>query len=135
MPPADVDAAKRLYEAIEKQDREALEQLLEDDIEWIVSPNLPWGGRRHGFDEVAEGLEVLRKSVKSAKFERDEFVDVGDGEVIALGRLCGEGALTGAPFEAEFAHHIRVDDGRVARFHVYVDTAEILKALAEPPAD
>jgi uncharacterized protein len=135
MPPADVDAAKRLYEAIEKRDREVLTEVLEDDVEWIVSSTLPWGGHRRGFDEVMEALEILGDSVRSAKFERDEFIDVGDGEVIALGRLSGEGAITGGPFEAAFAHHIRIDDGRVARFQAYVDTAEILKALAEPPAD
>ena len=96
---------------------------------------LPWGGRRRGFDDVAEGMRILRETVRSARFECDEYIDVGDGELVVLGRLCGEGDLTGAPFEAEFAHHIRVGDGRVERFHAYVDTAEILKALAEPPAD
>jgi ketosteroid isomerase-like protein len=135
MPASDVDVVKRLYEAIENRDAEAVERLLEDDVEWIVPATLPWGGRRRGFDDVAEGTAILQESVHSAKFERDEYVDVGNGEVLVLGRLSGEGALTGAPFEAEYAHHIRVSDGRVTRFQAYIDTAEILKALAEPPAD
>jgi ketosteroid isomerase-like protein len=135
MPPADVEVVKRLYEAIEARDAEGLQRLLEDDVEWTVSLTLPWGGRRQGFDDVVEATEILRETVRSPRFEQDEFVDVGDGEVIAFGRFSGEGALTGAPFEAEFAHRIKVSDGRIGRFQAYVDTAEILKALAEPPAD
>jgi ketosteroid isomerase-like protein len=100
-----------------------------------VPSTLPWGGRRQGADEVAEGAAILRESVHNSRFERDEFIDVGDGELIVLGRLSGEGSVTAAPFEAEFAHHIKVTDGRVARLQTYEDTAEILKALGEPPAD
>src|SRR4051812_34005197 len=129
MPPSDVDVVKRLYEAIESRDAEAVGRLLEDDVEWIEPGTLPGGGRRRGFDAVAEGTAILQETVHSAKFERDEYIDVGDGEVLVLGRLSGEGALTGAPFEAEYAHHIRVSDGRVTRFQAYIDTAEILKAL------
>jgi uncharacterized protein len=135
MPPPDVDVVKRLYEAIENRDAEAVERLLEDDVEWIVPATLPWGGRRRGFEDVAAGTAILRETIHSARFERDEYIDVGDGEVLVLGRLSGEGALTGESFEAEYAHHIRVSDGRVSRFQAYIDTAEILKALAEPPAD
>jgi uncharacterized protein len=135
MPAVDVEIVKRLYETIETRDAEGLRRVLQDDVEWIVSVTLPWGGRRLGADDVSEGMTALRESVRNPKFEQDEYIDVGDGEVMVLGRLSGEGALTGAPFEAEYAHHVKVTDGRVARFQAYVDTAEILKALAEPPAD
>jgi uncharacterized protein len=135
MPQADVEAVKRLYDAVESGDAEELQQVLQDDVEWIVPLTLPWGGRRHGLDDVNESFAILRDTIRNAKFERDEYIDVGDGEVMVLGRLSGEGALTGAPFEAEFAHHFKVTDGRVARFQAYVDTGEILKAIAEPPAD
>lgn len=134
MPPEDVDVVKRLYET-GVGDSEGFRKVLQDDAEWIVPLTLPWGGRRQGFGDVIEGIEIFRDTVRNAKFERDEYIDVGDGEVMVLGRLSGEGAVTGAPFEAEYAHHIRVSDGRVARFQAYIDTAEILKALAEPPAD
>jgi ketosteroid isomerase-like protein len=135
VPPADVEVVKRLYGTIESRDFEGLQEVLRDDVEWIVPMTLPWGGRRRGFDDVSEGAAILRDTIRNETFERDEYIDVGDGEVMVLGRLTGEGALTGAPFEAEYAHHIKVTDGRVARFQAYVDTAEILKALAEPPAD
>jgi ketosteroid isomerase-like protein len=135
MPPADVEVVKRLYEALESRDDEALQRVLDDNIEWTVSTTLPWGGRRRGFGEVVEGIHTLGEVVRSAKFDQDEFVDVGNGEVIATGRLSGEGALTGAPFEAEYANRIVVSDGRITRFQSYIDTGEILKALGDPPAD
>jgi ketosteroid isomerase-like protein len=135
MPQADVEVVKRLYAALESRDAEELQQALQDDVEWIVPPTLPWGGHRHALDDVNESFAILRDTIRNAKFERDEYIDVGDGEVMVLGRFSGEGALTGAPFEAEFAHHVKVTDGRIARFQAYVDTAEILKAIAEPPAD
>jgi uncharacterized protein len=135
MPSADVDVTKRLYEAIAGGDAEALRRVLADDVEWIVPSTLPWGGRRRGVDEVAEGAAILRESVRNSRFERDEIIDVGDGELIVLGRLSGEGNIADSPFDVEFAHHIKVTDERVARFQAYIDTAEILKALGEPPAD
>jgi uncharacterized protein len=135
MPPVDVEVVKRLYDALESRDGEQVQALLRDDVEWIVPATLPWGGRRRGFEEVSEAAELLLESIRSANFERDEHVDVGDGEVLVLGQLSGEGALTGAPFVSDYAHRFKVTDGRVARFQEYIDTAEILKALAEPPAD
>ena len=135
MPQVDVEVVKRLYEAIESRDSDGLQDVLQDDVEWIVPLTLPWGGHRHGFDDVSEGTAILRETIRNPKIERDEYIDVGDGEVMVLGRLSGEGALTGAPFEAEYAHHVKVTGGRIARFQAYIDTAEILKALAEPPAD
>ena len=135
MPPADVEVVKRLYEALGSRDEEETQALLRDDVEWIVPPSLPWGGTRRGFEEVTGAAALLLESIRDANFESDEHVDVGDGEVLVLGRLRGEGALTGAPFEAEYAHRFKITDGRVARFQEYIDTAEILKALAEPPAD
>jgi uncharacterized protein len=135
MASADVEVAKQLYEAVEQRDAEALGRVLDDNVEWIVPATLPWGGKRHGADDVAAGSAILHDTIRSARFERDEFIDAGDGELIVLGRLCGESATTGDPFEAEFAHHIKVTDGRIARFQAYLDTAEILRALAEPAAD
>ena len=135
MPPTDVEVVKRLYAALGSSDAQETEALLADDVEWIVPPSLPWGGTRRSFDEVGEAAALLLAAIHNADFERDEHVDVGDGEILVLGRLRGEGALTGAPFEAEYAHRFKVSDGRVARFQEYIDTAEILKALAEPPAD
>jgi ketosteroid isomerase-like protein len=135
MPPADVEVTKRLYEALEQRDRDALERVLAEDVDWLVPATLPWGGRRRGIESVAEGAAILRETVRNSRFEQDEYIDVGDGEVVVLGRLRGEGVLIDEPFEAEFAHHFKVTDGRVSRFQAYVDTAEILKSIAQPPAD
>jgi ketosteroid isomerase-like protein len=135
MPPADVEVVKRMYEAIERRDVEALQRALADDVEWVIPPSLPWGGTRHGPDEVAEFLATMGEHLHNSKVETDEFIDVGDGELIVLGRYRGEAVITGGEVEAEFAHHVKVIDGHVERFQNYIDSGEILKAIAEPPAD
>jgi ketosteroid isomerase-like protein len=135
MPAADVEVVKRLYDAIERRDNEALRNAVADDVEWVIPPSLPWGGTRHGPDQVAEFADTMGEHLRNSKVETDEFIDVGDGELIVLGRYRGEAVLTGAEVEAEFAHHIKVLSGRVARFQNYIDSGEILKAIAEPPAD
>jgi ketosteroid isomerase-like protein len=135
MPAADVEVAKRLYDAIERRDNEASRNAVADDVEWVIPPSLPWGGTRHGPDQVAEFADTMGEHLRNSKVETDEFIDVGDGELIVLGRYRGEALLTGAEVEAEFAHHIKVLSGRVARFQNYIDSGEILKAIAEPPAD
>jgi ketosteroid isomerase-like protein len=135
MPPADVEAAKRIYEAIESRDSDAWERILDPNVEWIVPPSLPWGGTRRGIEEVREFAAEMGEHVRSGKVETDEFIDVGDGELIVLGRFRAEATVTGAPIEAEFAHHIKVSDGKVVRFQNYIDSGSILRAIAEPPTD
>lgn len=135
MAPLDVEVAKRLYDAIERRDTEALQAVLTDDVEWVIPPSLPWGGTRHGPGEVADFADVMGEHLRNSKIETDEFIDVGDGELIVLGRYRGEAVTSGAGVEAEFAHHIKISAGKVARFQNYIDSGEILKGIAEPPSD
>jgi uncharacterized protein len=135
MPPADVEVVKRMYEAIERRDADALQRVLADDVEWVIPPSLPWGGTRHGPAEVADFQATMGEHLRNSTVETDEFIDVGAGELIVLGRYRGEAVTSGAGVEAEFAHHVKVIDGRVERFQNYIDSGEILKAIAEPPSD
>src|SRR3954452_20601959 len=100
MAPDDVQAVKRLYEAIETRDMDAWDRILDPDVEWIVPPSLPWGGTRHGIEEVKQFAAEMGEQVSNGKVETDEFIDAGDGELIVLGRLRAEAAQTGAPIEA-----------------------------------
>ncbi len=135
MPSADADVARRLYGAIENRDMEALEDILDPDVEWITPPSLPWGGTRRGIAGVKEFAGELADQVNDREVEVDEIIDVGDGELVVLGRFRGEARLTGSPMEAEFAHHVRVTGGKIGRFQNYIDSGEILRALGEPPSD
>jgi len=135
MPSADVDVTRSLYRAIESGDGSAWDEVLDPDVEWVIPPSLPWGGTRRGVKQVKQFAQEMRRHLHNSRVETDEFIDVGDGELIVLGRYRGEATLTGAAIEAEFAHHVRVSDGRVVRFQNYIDSGTILQGIAEPPAD
>ena len=55
-------------------------------------------------------------------FDPREFIALGD-KVVALGHYAWRVKSTGREFGGDFAHVFTVLDGRVIRFHEYMDTA------------
>jgi hypothetical protein len=72
------------------------------------------------FSAIAEDLEVL-------PFEPREYIAQGD-KVVALGRYSWRVKATGREFSSDFAHVCTVRDGKIVRFHEYMDTAAEVRA-------
>lgn len=62
------------------------------------------------------------------KVAPDAVVDGGD-DVVVTGNYSGTSKETGKSFDARFAHHWTVRDGKVARFEQFVDSATVQEAL------
>ena len=113
----------------ERADMKPLLSLYSDDVEWHVPAmeNVPFAGPRRGiagvrdfFAAITEGLEVLQ-------FEPREYIAQGD-KVVALGRYSWRVRATGREFSSDFAHVCTIRNGKIVRFHEYMDTAAEVRA-------
>jgi uncharacterized protein len=112
-----------------RPDMKPLLSLYSDDVEWHVPAmeNVPFAGPRRGiagvrdfFAAITEGLEVLQ-------FEPREYIAQGD-KVVALGRYSWRVRATGREFSSDFAHVCTIRNGKIVRFHEYMDTAAEVRA-------
>ncbi len=121
--------AQQVYENFKTGDIKALLKLLSEDIEWQLPEieNVPFGGKRRGHEEMGEFFASLVDTQEVQHFDPREFIAQGD-KVVALGHYAWRVKSTGRAFGGDFAHVFTVRDGKVIRFHEYMDTAAVAAA-------
>lgn len=97
--------------------------MLADDIEWrIAGPSeLPHAGLHRGRDEVARFLRVFGEAAEFELFEPRDFFS-RDDQVVVLGHERQRIKATGLVVETDLAMVFTLRDGKIARFHNFVDT-------------
>lgn len=124
----DVNALRRIYEALSIWDIDELLRDVAHDIEWSTPEGVPWGGTRHGHDGIRAFAAIFRDHVDGAWADPDDFLDAGD-RMVVLGRLRGRARANGRGFEVGFAHVWTLTDGIASRCQSYFDTAAVVAAL------
>jgi ketosteroid isomerase-like protein len=122
------DTFRRIYSALQRGDAEALASSLSHDIEWVLPDGVPWGGTHHGHLGVVAVLEIFVDHVDGLWADIDELLQA-DGQIVALGRVSGQGRQSGEEFEVPFAQVWTLSDGIPSRMRAYYDTAPITAAL------
>jgi ketosteroid isomerase-like protein len=120
-------AVRRLLEAFEHEDDEALLDTLSPEVEWYVPEVLPYGGTFHGVEQVREYLGSFSSFVERGTFDTLRMIDAGD-HVVVLGRWSSRTAQ-GEAFDSRFASIFEVRDGKIVRLDSHLDTARVLNAL------
>lgn len=128
MPKEEIEAVRRIYDAMSRWDVEALAHSVTHDFELNLPESVPFGGTRHGYDGVEAFASVFRDHVDGPWAEPDELFD-SDDALVVLGRLRGRGKQSGRGFEVPFAHAWTFTDGVPSRCRAYYDTAPITAAL------
>jgi ketosteroid isomerase-like protein len=130
---ANLDAVKRLMEAVHRRDVDALASLTTPDLEWFpVFAARVEGDPYHG----REGIETFLAEVEETWEEflpiPEEYRDLGDG-VLGLGRLLTRGRGSGVPVESPWGAVYDLRDGKVSRIRTYLDHGEALRAAGLHP--
>ncbi|GAB3300173.1 nuclear transport factor 2 family protein [Hymenobacter humi] len=123
--------AQEGYALFSKGDIANLLKLYTEDIEFIVPGSaalIPYAGVYRGKEEVGRFFAKLHEAMDFERFEVQECIAQGD-TVVALGYGKGHVRATGQPMEEEWAHVLRLRDGKVAHFQVYTDTAAVGQAF------
>jgi len=123
-----IEVVGRAYEAFKNLDAEALIAVADPEIEFGTSAAAP-GGTYRGHT----GVRRYMKEIEAAFGDRwdaeiDRIADVGDGRVILIARMFGEGRA-GEPLELHVAHVWELKDGKLLRGTVYLDPHEALAAV------
>ena len=128
MPEFEIQAVRRIYDALSKWDVDELTKDVTHDFELILPETAPWGGTHHGPDGVEAYATIYRDHVEGQWADPDDFIDGGD-VIVVLGRLRGRARATGKKYEVDFAHAWTLTDGMPSRCRSYFDTAPIMSAL------
>jgi ketosteroid isomerase-like protein len=125
-----VDAFKRVIEALNRRDIEALLEWYDPDVEARYAlESLLWGEAvvHRGHEGVREAFQAYSATFASFHYEFSEFRDLGD-RVVAIGRFRTRGRKSGAEAESPIAYVVDFRDGKVIRSLSYLDPAQALQA-------
>jgi hypothetical protein len=125
-----VEIVRRGYEAFGRGDLDALLSLFDENIEWF-SPgpaDLPTAGTRRGRQQVADFFKIVNEVFEFQRFEPQTFI-AQDDRVVVLGEDTARIKATGKVLDSEWAHVFSLKDGKVVKFHEYIDTAAIVEEL------
>jgi len=125
-----IHVVRRLYEAFEQGDDEALLDTLGLDVEWYVPDTLPYGGTFHGVEQVRDYLAALPSFVERGNLDTIRMIDAGN-HVVVVGRWSSRTA-GGVKFDSRFANIFEVRDGKIVRLDSFLDSARVLRAFQKP---
>ena len=123
-----IDVVGRAYEAFRALDAEALIDVADAEIEFGTSAAAP-GGTYRGHTGVRRYMKELEGAFGDrwdAEIER--VADTGDGRVILIARIFGEGKA-GEPLELRVGHVWELRGGKLLRGTVYLDPNAALDAV------
>jgi ketosteroid isomerase-like protein len=126
----DVEVVRRLYEAIERRDSEAVLALYDPDVEWDMS-GYPYGEMLDTRSRGHAGLRAFWRELYEAweSYEHDcrELIDAGD-HVISIVTDRARGRASGADVEIAAFGVWTVSDGRIIRSTWFRTRAEAFEA-------
>jgi 2-(1,2-epoxy-1,2-dihydrophenyl)acetyl-CoA isomerase len=119
------DLARAFYAALAAGDRPQLDALLHPEFTGRTAEGMPFGiGGRH------DGPAAMRRNAWGAiarhfdaRAEPERFIDLADGGLLVTGRYRGRGKQGGVALDADFAHLMSIDQGRIRTLEQYTDTA------------
>jgi ketosteroid isomerase-like protein len=121
-----VAAAKRIYEARNRGDVDAVLAECNREVEWHPHLATLGGQPIHGHDGVREYLASLQEEWESFRHAPEEFFDGGDKVVVFL-QIYARGRASGIDVEVPVAHVLAFERGKCSKFVSYHDRAEALK--------
>ena len=127
---ATLEIVQKLYEAFGRGDLPAILSHLAEDVTWkyLGPAEIPFGGTRHGKEQVAQFFAAIAGSLEVQDFGVDRFIAQGD-MVVALGHERMRVKTTGRTYETQWAHVFTLRDGKIVEFREYADSAAVAEAF------
>jgi ketosteroid isomerase-like protein len=124
-----VRVAKRVTDALNRRDWDALFALVTADFEWL--PAMPGAVQDVGYrgrEEFAAYAREVEETWEYLRAVMTEFRDLGD-RVLLLGRMEARGRASGAQVDTPVAEVMDFQDGKLSRDRVFLNHAQALKAV------
>ena len=128
-----VQIVKDFFAAIGRSDRQAVQALSAEDIEWIIpGENWPLAGTHSGHAALENLLQKANETVETTFPEPPEFIAQGD-RVLVVGFATGKIKATNKTFEDHWVFVITVRNGKVTKIREYIDTQALARASEITP--
>jgi ketosteroid isomerase-like protein len=128
MPESNIQLVQNLYATMARRDEAGVLALMDDEIEIVQTPLLPWGGHYRGKAGVLEFFGKLLGNLDT-QLKLEEFYEADENRVIVIGRTHGHVRENNAPFDVRLVHVWTTKDGKAVRFEPYINTPEMLRVL------
>jgi ketosteroid isomerase-like protein len=120
------------YAAFNRQDLEAVIELLHSEVSLEEPPELPGGTTYYGRDAVARRLAEMWDVWEQTSYEPEEIVDLGDDRFLVLVRVRNRGQASGIELDAEIAHVWTVKEGLAVRMQQFISREAAREAVGAP---
>jgi ketosteroid isomerase-like protein len=120
---ANIDLVKQCYDAYSKGDIQRLLGCIAQDVDWELPfvEAVPFSGRRHGLDQVAEFFRQMDQLQEAREMQPRDFIANGD-RVIVMGHYEWIVKSTGAQYGGDFSHVFTIANGKIVNFKEYTDS-------------
>ena len=120
--------ARQLYDAFLAGDVEAIYALLDPQIEWeLVGSEVPHFGVYRGLDEVKRFFSLIGEINRVESFEVLSITETENGAYVEC-RERGHFEGHPKPFDLRSCQILEIQGGRITRFRIYQDTAQMVDA-------
>ena len=126
-----VEIVRRVSDAYNRGDVEAMLDELHPEVEWHPWLQLQLGGEAtvyRGHQGVQTGIGELEEAFSEIQAEQSEIRDLGE-RVVAIGRHRARGKESGAITESPLAWIVEFESGKVIRVREFLDPEEALGAV------
>lgn len=125
MPMNSLEIVKQAYIYLNQRDIPRYFSLMSPDIDFYQTEELPWGGHYRGFDESKVFFSKFSALIDSS-VEISYYIQASD-QTVAIGKTSGVAKQTGKKFSCNLAHIWTIQEEKIVRLKVYIDT-DVMKA-------
>ncbi|MDF5711303.1 MAG: nuclear transport factor 2 family protein [Nostoc sp. S4] len=125
MPVNSLEIVKQAYIYLNEKDIASYFSLMSPDVEFYQTEELPWGGHYRGFDESKVFFSKFSPLIDSS-VEISNYIQAGD-KTVAIGKTSGVAKQTGKKFSCNLVHIWTIQNVKIVRLEVYIDT-DVMKA-------
>ena len=127
--------SRALHRAINERQREDLEALIDDDVDWAIYGPIdmfPFFGARRGRAAVIDVIRQIAANVRVRRFER-ESVLLGVDSASSMLRFSLTMHESNKPVSLRVAHFAQFKAGRLLSIRVVVDTFDLVEQVIGQP--
>ena len=134
MSQANMEIAKRVIDAFNRRDLNAILECVNQDVEWFPALSVTFGGALRGREGIESYVREVGDTWEEYCVVDQDFRDLGGDQVLVLSRIKGRGTASGGVVDAAMGQVFDFRDGKIARVRTYLDHGEALRAagLSEP---
>ena len=129
MSQSSLELAKRVIDAFNRRDVDAIFECVNPDVEWFPAMSVTFGGGLRGREGIESYVREVGDTWEEYRVVGQDFRDLGEDRVLVLSRVEARGAGSGGLVDTKMGQVFDFRDGRIARVRTYLDHGQALKAV------